>query len=111
MNSGEVHKATPNKKEDEKRSSQRRCYRCDGRHDPSTCKFKTGECRFCSKVHGINQVQHSTDEIKEVILRHHDVFREDIDGYTGPSGIRKRRQPQIFQGSSCASCPAGTHGR
>lgn len=36
------------------------------------------------QVHGINQMEHPTDEIKEVISRHPDMFREDIDGYTGP---------------------------
>ncbi|XP_037521665.1 uncharacterized protein K02A2.6-like [Rhipicephalus sanguineus] len=49
-NSGEINKVTPNKQENKKTPSRRRCYRCDGWHDPSTCKFKTAECRFCAKV-------------------------------------------------------------
>ncbi|XP_049268111.1 uncharacterized protein K02A2.6-like [Rhipicephalus sanguineus] len=36
------------------------------------------------QVHGINQMEHPTDDIKEVISRHPDVFREDISSYTGP---------------------------
>ncbi|XP_037518397.1 uncharacterized protein LOC119395190 [Rhipicephalus sanguineus] len=47
--SGEVHKTSQSKKESKHSAQQRRCYRCDGWHEADTCKFRTAQCRFCSK--------------------------------------------------------------
>ncbi|XP_037518126.1 uncharacterized protein K02A2.6-like [Rhipicephalus sanguineus] len=45
----EVHKTSQSKKESKYSAQQRRCYRCDGWHEADTCKFRTAQCRFCSK--------------------------------------------------------------
>ncbi|KAK8781111.1 hypothetical protein V5799_017548 [Amblyomma americanum] len=47
--SAEVHKTSQLKKDFKHSSQQRRCYRCDGWHEADTCKFRTAQCRFCSK--------------------------------------------------------------
>ncbi|XP_049268928.1 uncharacterized protein K02A2.6-like [Rhipicephalus sanguineus] len=47
--SAEVHKTLQSKKESKHSAQQRRCYRCDGWHEADTCKFRTAQCRFCSK--------------------------------------------------------------
>ncbi|XP_037508201.1 uncharacterized protein LOC119383993 [Rhipicephalus sanguineus] len=47
--SAEVHKTSQSKKESKHSAQQRRCYRCDGWHEADTCKFRTAQCRFCSK--------------------------------------------------------------
>ncbi|XP_037505702.1 uncharacterized protein LOC119382034 [Rhipicephalus sanguineus] len=47
--SAEAHKTSQSKKERKHSAQQRRCYRCDGWHEADTCKFRTAQCRFCSK--------------------------------------------------------------
>ncbi|XP_070377396.1 uncharacterized protein [Dermacentor albipictus] len=47
-NAGEIDR-TLQIKPGGKHTSARHCYRCDGLHDPQTCKFKVAECCFCSK--------------------------------------------------------------
>ena len=32
---------------------QTNCYRCKGKHDPATCKFKTAKCHSCGKIEHI----------------------------------------------------------
>ena len=29
---------------------QTNCYRCKGKHDPATCKFKAAKCHCCGKI-------------------------------------------------------------
>lgn len=44
-----IHKTSKEKAENSGRSSTRPCVRCEGRHSPSTCRFRNEECRYCHK--------------------------------------------------------------
>lgn len=39
-----------NQKNEGKMESEQKCYRCEGRHSPQECKFKTEKCHACSKT-------------------------------------------------------------
>ncbi|XP_042147940.1 uncharacterized protein LOC121836796 [Ixodes scapularis] len=44
-----VHKTSKGKAENAGRSSTRPCFRCEGQHNPSTCRCRNEECRYCNK--------------------------------------------------------------
>src|SRR5690606_12004841 len=38
------------------RQNDKRCFRCDGHHDPTKCKFMKEKCRFCGKIGHIQRM-------------------------------------------------------
>ncbi|XP_064463655.1 uncharacterized protein K02A2.6-like [Ornithodoros turicata] len=42
-------KKVPNKKRKKDRQHSQPCFRCDGQHDPSGCRFRDAVCHFCKK--------------------------------------------------------------
>src|SRR5690606_26176542 len=38
------------------RQYDKRCFRCDGHHDPTKCKFLKEKCRFCGKIGHIQKM-------------------------------------------------------
>ncbi|KAL1479628.1 hypothetical protein MTO96_034810 [Rhipicephalus appendiculatus] len=66
------------------------------------------------EVHGINHVEHPADEITEVISRHPDRFREDIDNYTGPLihlELGEDASPKFCKARPVPLAHAGAYGR